>query len=267
MWYRSRTRSVRARRTSWQHGILIVTSVYTAPHAITGLSRSERVHGELKHRLLVGEFPLNVRIGEQRLADLLDVSRTPVREALLRLLGEGLVCRAPDGGYYPVAPDVVVAHHLYEVRRGLELQALQRPAGMGIRHDLSPLLELQEDWQAAAEDAQEPSPSFVLLDESFHVRLAEAAGNPTLVDLLRQVNERIRVVRMLDFLDVERIVATIEEHLGIVEAVIEGDIAEAEKRFCSHLDRSVSVVDQRVSAALVRMATAPRADWPDAAGA
>lgn len=214
------------------------------------------MHAELKHRLLAGEFPLNVRIGEQRLGDLLAVSRTPVREALLRLLGEGLVVRAPDGGYFPVAPDVIVAHHLYEVRRALELQALQRPAVTGGRHERRSLLELQEDWQAAADETYEPSASFVLLDESFHVRLAEAAGNPVLVDMLRQVNERIRMVRMQDFLDLERIEATISEHLGIVEAVIEGDITEAELRFCSHLDRSVAVVEQRVIAALVRMATA-----------
>lgn len=237
--------------------------MYTAPHALSGSTRSDRVHGELKHRLLVGEFPLNMRIGEQRLADLLSVSRTPVRESLLRLLGEGLVRRAPDGGYYPVAPDVVVAHHLYEVRRGLELQALQRPALTGVRHERRTLLELQEDWETAAGETHEASPSFVLLDESFHVRLAEAAGNPTLVDLLRQVNERIRVVRMQDFLDVARIRATIEEHLGIVEAVIEGDITEAELRFCSHLDRSVSVVEERVTAALVRMVTATRAPSTD----
>ncbi len=217
------------------------------------------MHAELKHRLLGGEFPLNVRIGEQRIADLLAVSRTPVREALLRLLGEGLVRRAADGGYCAVAPDVIAARHLYEVRRGLELQALQRPARNGARHERRPLLELREEWQAAAEETHEASASFVLLDESFHVRLAEAAGNPSLVDLLRQVNERIRIVRMQDFLDVERIETTVREHLGIVEAVLEGDIAEAEARFESHLDRSVAVVEQRVSAAVVRMAVAPQA--------
>lgn len=230
--------------------------MYTTSHALSGATLSDRAHAELKHRLLVGEFPLNVRVGEQRLADLLAVSRTPVREALLRLLGEGLVCRATDGGYYPVAPDVIVARHLYEVRKGLELQALQRPARSGARHERRALLELQEDWEAEAQETHEPSASFVLLDESFHVRLAEAAGNPSLVDLLRQMNERIRMVRMQDFLDRARIEATIGEHLGIVEAVLEGDIAEAERRFCSHLDRSVAVVEERVAAALVRMATA-----------
>lgn len=231
--------------------------MYTTRHAGNRASRSDRVHAELKHRLLAGDFPLNVRIAEQRIGDLLQVSRTPVREALLRLLGEGLVHRGPppDGGYYPVAPDVLVAHHLYEVRRGLELQALRRPETTGTRHDRSTLLELQEDWRATAEEVHEATASFVLLDESFHVRLAEAAGNPTLVDFLRQVNERIRVVRMQDFLEVARIEATISEHLGIVEAVIDDDLVEAERRFCDHLDRSVAVVEERVTAALVRMAT------------
>lgn len=222
---------------------------------MSGVLRSDRVHAALKQRLLAGDFPLNVRLGEQRLADLLDVSRTPVREALLRLMGEGLVSRSPDGGYEPVAPDVIAAHHLYEVRRGLELLAIRRPSLTGSPHDRRALLELREDWRDIAGEAHEATPSFVLLDESFHVRLAEAAGNPVLVDQLRQVNERIRVVRMQDFLDAERIDATITEHLGIVEAVLEGDLDEAQRRFCSHLDRSAAVVEERVTAALVRMAT------------
>ena len=51
----------------------------------------------------------------------------------------------------------------------------------------------------------EPDPGFVTLDEDFHVRLAAASGNPSLADLLRIVNERIRVVRMHDFLTAERV--------------------------------------------------------------
>lgn len=215
-------------------------------------------YADLKRRLLAGEFALNVRLAEERLAHQLEVSRTPVREALLRLLGEGLVCRSADGGYEPVAPDVVVVHHLYEVRRGLELQALQRPARLGGRHDPGALAELHDEWSAAASETHEASPAFVLLDESFHVRLADAAGNPPLVDMLRQVNERIRIVRMQDFLAADRIATTIEEHVGIVEAVIEGDITEAEARFSNHLDRSVAVVEQRVTVALARMATTPQ---------
>jgi DNA-binding GntR family transcriptional regulator len=89
----------------------------------------------------------------------------------------------------------------------------------------------------------------VLLDETFHVTLADAAGNPSLTDVLRQVNDRIRVVRMQDFLTEGRIEQTIAEHLAIVEAVLAGDIAAAE----AHLDGSVAVVEERVHRAIARM--------------
>ena len=69
----------------------------TTKHAGRSL-RSEEAYRELKRRLLVGDFPLNVRLGEERLAVILGVSRTPIREAMLRLHGEGLVQRGADGG-------------------------------------------------------------------------------------------------------------------------------------------------------------------------
>jgi DNA-binding GntR family transcriptional regulator len=213
-------------------------------------------YGELKRRLLGGDFALNVRLGEERLASMVGVSRTPVREALHRLHAEGLVRRASDGGFEPVAPDVVSMRHLYDVRVGLELHALHRPGRGAQAHDRDTLLALQTDWLALQLDPNlEPSPSFVLLDESFHVGLAEAAGNPALADMLRQVNERIRPVRMQDFMTAERIALTIQEHLGLVAAVLEGDIVQAELRFVEHVDRSMAVVAQRVERAIARMIT------------
>jgi DNA-binding GntR family transcriptional regulator len=227
--------------------------VYTRSYPEIGL-RADRAYTALKHRLLVGEFPLNTRLAEERLAAMLEVSRTPVREALHRLHSEGLVQRIPDGGYGPVAPDVSVMRDLYEVRRGLEVLALQRPARMGIRHDVVALEQLHGEWIALAEDTSiEAAPEFVLLDESFHVSLAAAAGNPPLVDVLRQVNDRIRLVRMQDFLTAERITETIDDHVAIVEAVLAGRLGDAEDRFSEHLEHSIAVVEERVSRAIARM--------------
>jgi DNA-binding GntR family transcriptional regulator len=236
--------------------------VYTARHTngtapgdgpATPSLRSERAYGELKTRLLLGEFPLNVRLGEERLAGLVGVSRTPVREALARLHAEGIVVRLPDGGFAPAAPDVALIRHLYEVRIGLELQALDRPGQFGATHDGAALARLQDEWLALAGEAAEPDPSFVLLDEAFHEGLADAAGNPVLTDHLQQVNERIRVVRMQDFLTVERVEVTIAEHLGLIAAVAEGDISGARSGFLAHLEASLAVVEQRTLAAVNRM--------------
>ncbi|MGH9182199.1 MAG: GntR family transcriptional regulator, partial [Acidimicrobiales bacterium] len=226
--------------------------MYTGAYA--GL-RSGQAYDELKRLLLMGDLALNVRLGEERLAALIGVSRTPIREALLRLHAEGLVRRGGDGGYEPVAPDVTVISHLYEVRAALEVQALRRPGRTGAVHDRAVLEPLRDEWRDLRSEAHDgPDPSFVLLDEGFHVTLAEAAGNQVLAELLRQVNDRIRIVRMQDFLTEERIVQTIEEHLGIVDAVLSGDIGAAETRFTVHLDRSVAVVEERVHRAIARMA-------------
>ena len=227
--------------------------MYTGRHATRAL-RSDIAYEQLKRQLLAGDFPLNVRLGEERLAVSLDVSRTPIREALLRLHAEGLVRRGADGGYEPIAPDVRSIRHLYEVRAGLELQALRRPERYGASHDEAMVAELHDDWRAFREEAaEEADPSFVLLDEMFHVTLAEASGNPVVADLLRQVNERIRIVRSQDFITAARITQTIAEHIAITEAVLAGDIDGACARFVAHLDRSVAVVEERVNRAIARM--------------
>ena len=210
----------------------------------------------LKTKLLLGELPLNIRLGEEKLASIVGVSRTPVREALKRLEAEGLVGLHPEGGYQPVVPDVTVMRHLYEVRAGLELQALQRPGRLGTRHDPAILEPLRDQWRALAMgDLPPPDPNFVLLDESFHIALATSASNGVAVDMLRQVNERIRLVRMHDFLIRQRIEATIAEHLNLVELVLAGDIVNAEAAFTQHLGDSMAVVEERVRVAIVRMLT------------
>lgn len=230
------------------------TDRHTTPPANAPGLRSDQAYRELKRRLLIGELPINVRLGEERLASLVGVSRTPIREALLRLHAEGLVQRAPDGGFQPVIPDVTMMRQLYEVRAGLELQALQRPARLGHAHNRDVLLRIKKEWTELANDGDlEAGPDVVLLDESFHESLAEAAGNMALVDLLHQINERIRIVRMQDFLSDERVGVTIEEHLALVAALLDGDAAEAELRFVAHLDASLAVVEERVHRAVARM--------------
>jgi DNA-binding GntR family transcriptional regulator len=251
--------------TAGKSAIPTLTCVYTAQHPERNApSRAQLAYGDLKNRLLLGEFPLNVRLGEERLAALVGVSRTPVREALSRLEVEGLVVRAPDGGFLPVVPDVTGMRQLYEVRVGLELQALRRPERLGTTHDRGVLEGLLADWVALTHEEPEAEPGFVLLDEEFHLTLAAAAGNPMLVDVLRQINERLRIVRMQDFLVPDRVERTIREHVALVEVVLAGDIAEAERQLVMHIDSSVAVVEERVTKAIARMAgVRPEASRPE----
>jgi DNA-binding GntR family transcriptional regulator len=229
--------------------------VYTGRYARAGATRADHAYAELKKRLLVGEFPLNVRLGEERLAASVGMSRTPVREALFRLHAEGLVQRAPDGGFRPIAPDVSVVRDIYEVRSVLELAAVSRPGRHGEVHDMAALAELRRDWAALADEGgHEVDPGFVAMDESFHVQLAEAAGNPVLTDQLHLLNDRIRVVRMQDFLVEGRIEATVAEHLAILDALLAGDEGRAVAVLDAHIGLSAALVEDRVLRAVTRMA-------------
>jgi DNA-binding GntR family transcriptional regulator len=220
-----------------------MTCVYTGSD--TALDRRQLAYQSLKARLVQGGFAAGVRLREERLANELGVSRTPIREALSRLVSDGLVTRTSDG-YVPVVPDLATIRELYDVRFALERWAIRTP-----EHDLDAVAELRGEWAALAIDA--PDGSFVLRDEDFHVRLAAAAGNPTLARHLQGVNERIRVVRLHDFLTLERIGRTIEQHLRVLDAVLGHDVEAAEVRLVENFSESLAVVEERAALAIARM--------------
>ena len=219
--------------------------VYTEAH--TGTDRRQLAYDALKARLVHGDFAAGERLREERLANELGVSRTPIREALSRLVSDGLVARTSDG-YVPVVPDLPTIRELYDVRFALERWAIRWP-----EHDEAAVGELRDEWRAFATGAIDADAGFVLHDEDFHVRLAGSCGNRTLADHLRGVNERIRVVRMHDFLTPERIRRTIEQHLRVLDALLDGDVERAEVRLVENFSESLAVVEERAALAIARM--------------
>ncbi|MBL7494786.1 GntR family transcriptional regulator [Frankia sp. CNm7] len=207
----------------------------------------------LRQRLMAGEFSFRDRLTEERLAALLGVSRTPVREALARLASDGLVEKRSDGGYYPAEPDLVGLRDLYEIRVVLELRGLERALESGVPHDVALLEPLRDSWRALRAAPPAPDPSFVGLDEGFHLTLSRASGNVELANMLGAVNARIRPVRMHDFLTADRIHLTIEQHLDIVETVLAGDLPEAVRKLRSHVGESMEVVEKRAARAITQM--------------
>ena len=218
--------------------------------------RSSTVYAELRRALMLGEYPLIERLGEVKLAEQFGASRTPVREALMRLESEGLVHRRPEGGFYPSSPNLPDIRELYELRRIIELGTLQRMIETGASHDRQAIEALRSEWERQLSTKPAPEPDFVLLDESFHVGLAAASGNAAIARQLGAVNERIRVVRMQEFLDEERIGKTVRQHLEIVTALCAGSAADAVPLLAAHLDEAHQQATLRATAAVERMMTA-----------
>lgn len=220
------------------------------PHA-------ERVYQALRTQLLRGERPAGVRLIEQRLAEEFETSRTPVREAMRRLEGDGHIIRDGSGGLTPRVPDVRTMHEFYDVRLALEDLTVRRATLDG---DREALLALQAEWQelGGSRDIARITPpneqhSFVEADERFHLAVAQASGNRTAELYLREITDRIHVLRIQGFTIESRIDATVTEHLEILAAILSGDADAAAAFMRSHVQRNAAVVQSLVGQALARM--------------
>jgi len=209
------------------------------------VTHAERVHHELRGELLAGTFPYGDRLVEEQLAVRFHTSRTPVREALRRLEGDGHVVRDRSGGMRPNPPRVSAMRELYDVRLVLEDLAVRTAQPERVE-------DLRAEWEELR-DEHEDGPDFVHADEAFHEAVARASGNRATERYIRDINERIRVIRVHDFTTPDRIVATIEEHLEILGAIAERRPDSAAALMRVHVERSAAVVEARVGALLARM--------------
>jgi DNA-binding GntR family transcriptional regulator len=223
------------------------------------ISQADLIYTQLRDRLTRGQVPVGHRLVEQQLAAEFKTSRTPVREALRRLEGDGHLTRDPSGGMRPRVPSVRAMRDLYDVRLAVEELVVRRAATAGNPGDLD---ELKQDWLAIAAEHRggwlpDSGSAFVSRDESFHQRLAAASGNDFAVELLAEIADRIRILRIYDFTSDDRIGATIDEHLEIIAAVIAGDADTAASFMRAHVQRSANVVRERIGEALAKMFEEP----------
>lgn len=212
--------------------------------------RAETVYRRIRSDLLTGRIRPGERVTEQWAADHYRVSRTPVREACRRLAEEGLLTHRPRHGYSAPVIDRREIEELYEVRRALEVLSVRRAAeAPGTRPGLA---ALRRTWSA---DGRTPGADIVYRDEAFHIGLVKVGGNRALLGLLETINARIRLVRVHDFLDADRVATTVDEHLAILTAVEERDALAAEVLMDAHIAESARVVHAAAARALAELWT------------
>jgi DNA-binding GntR family transcriptional regulator len=210
-----------------------------------GVSAAERVYQHAKAAILERRYPPHELLSEGELAEAVGVSRTPVREALLRLEGEGLLRLVPKRGalVLPVTPDEVA--DVLEARRLVETFAV-RKAIAGGSVELVHHLEAQLDRMRAAAKAHDAR-SYAEADRDFHAEIVAATGNRIVVNLyasLRDRQLRMGVVNLLDESGVieaaglARMRANIGDHQAIVAAIADRAVRAGEAAVNAHLDRA-----------------------------
>lgn len=205
-------------------------------------SRAEDAYTLIKRdiadfRLLPGD-----RFTEGEVSERLGVSRTPVRQALFRLQQEGFVEVLFRAGWRVLPFDFDEFEQLYELRLVLETTAVTRLCEDSPRADRARLDALAALWLVAPEQRSTDNAQVSAWDEAFHCQLVEAAGNGPMTRVHRDITDRIRIIRRLDFTQQPRITATYEEHGKILEAVLAKRGAQAVLLLRSHIETSQAEV-------------------------
>lgn len=205
-------------------------------------SRADDVYEQLKRD--VAEFNLvpGDRFTESEISERLGVSRTPVRQALFRLQQEGYVEVLFRSGWRVLPFDFDQFEQLYDLRMVLETTAVHRICADDTRVDRDLLAQLAAIWLVPAEERSSDAAQVSEWDEAFHCALVAAAGNAETARVHRDVTDRIRIIRRLDFTKQMRIDATYDEHAKILKAVQRKRGDQAAMLLRAHIETSQAEV-------------------------
>jgi DNA-binding GntR family transcriptional regulator len=203
-------------------------------------SLHEQTYQTLRTAILSGELASGDRLVETQLATLLQVSRTPIREAIRQLQRENLIATDPNGALRVARLSVKDAGHLYDCRIALE----QVSVAEACCHATAPQLEQidlaiqQAEKSMSQETHQLTNYQLLHLDYQFHRALAESSENPWLVSLLDQVFDKMMLLRLRTMQHNPRVLEIRSEHRCIYAAVSDRDATAAVTAMQNHLTAS-----------------------------
>lgn len=203
---------------------------------------SDRAYAALREEIMEGTLAPGVMLAENEQSERLGVSRTPVREALSRLLADGLAAQAPGRGTVVSEISLADVDQLFEVRIPLEAQA----AGLAaLRRRPEPFHELAAEFDAARAGADPQS--YYRLAARMDAAIDETLGNPYLSSMLAGLRVHLGRIRRLAQDQPQRLVESATEHRDICAAIAAGDPDMAEAATRLHLLRSLHYISAQRS--------------------
>ncbi|TDT72263.1 DNA-binding GntR family transcriptional regulator [Hypnocyclicus thermotrophus] len=194
----------------------------------------EKAYEIIKNKIIMIEFKPGEYLEEKVLSELLEISRTPIREALNVLENEGWIESFPRKGIFVTRIDEEKIDEIYEVRKNFDPLILKMAA-----KNLSPLkLNLFkhkfENYEEMLED------EFLKYDADFHSYVHSAVKNKYVLKMMKNVYEHNRRIRRLGVQKVphQRIVDSNKEHLEMIDLILNGEIDKAADLLRKHIENS-----------------------------
>ncbi len=192
------------------------------------------VYLELKHKILTGEIVSQTRLMEIDLSEKMNVSRTPIREAIKRLADDGLVKVEPRRGAYVANISIKDMLDVFEVREDMEGFVAKLAAQRITDEEKEELKAIAKEYETAIEKTDNKE-AIIELDEKFHNFIVKCSGNETLSELVNYVQELSLRFRYLYYDDSSLYESTAEQHNRIMEAINSGRDEEARSEADAHV--------------------------------
>jgi phosphonate utilization transcriptional regulator len=196
-------------------------------------SLSMLVQRELERMILAGDIDAGAKLNEAAIADMLGVSRGPVREAFRSLEESGLVRLEKNRGVFVRQVSLQEADEIYELRAALDEFAGRRVAQKAAAADVRDLRSLVERMDKAA--ARDELDAYYRANLQFHDRLVELAGNTKLLATYRRLVNELHLYRRASLAQAGALPISTREHHEIVEKIAGGQVAAAGRALYDHV--------------------------------
>ena len=203
----------------------------TDPTPEDGLPQGNGAYRQLLDDIRSGTLLPGARLRETELADRLNMSRTPIREAIRQLEADGLVTHMPRQGATIRLLDYTEVMELYEMRAVLESTAARLAARAASDLELEELTALNAEM-AAATDAR----AAYKLNSQFHMTLLDAAKNRYLVKSVSALQKTLLILGPTTLTEPKRAKDAVTEHQAVIEALLSRDGDRAEAAMRTHIE-------------------------------
>lgn len=197
---------------------------------------SEKVYQLLKQQIIEGQLAPGEKLNIFELADQLEVSRTPIKEAFNRLAEDGLLSIQPQRGTFVSTLTEDEIKHLFEVRLMIELWGIRRlceASGAARLQTLSPVL--RECELLFASKSEFDYVAFTERDRKFHEEVVLSAQNPLLTRVYGMIYPHVQLLRAYWGRARQRAFKSHEQHLQVVRAIEEGSVERAQDALTTHI--------------------------------
>jgi DNA-binding GntR family transcriptional regulator len=199
---------------------------------------ADEVYDQLVEAIMNQEIGAHDRLIQERLAAELQISRTPVREALMRLETEGVLEAVPSGGFRLVQMSEDEVRHLYEARVAIEAQSARILALRAAPAELDSLRRLI----AREEDLRDPTTrDYFAANRNIHRAFVETTGNRLLLEMFDNIWGRAMAFHLFATLQNVEIAKSLGDHLALVDRIAGGDPSDAHDAFVAHIDDGLAL--------------------------